>query len=113
VVDFLSQEWDYRVRGMHLKHAKMLINPGVDRDGNEIEKFDIETVQLCLQAMVEGVFKDWKEGKAPHTLLCVMYGTPPFIKRFKNIYNYLPIRPAYYEKTAVKEWNEKYGYLVR
>lgn len=107
VMDFLGREaLEHRRDGMHLRHAQQLVNP---RKGEKA--YTVDRVVKTLQAMFEGIFPDWEEGKVPDTLLAVMWGNPPFIDRLDNIRVCIPPQPPYYMKTELKKWNEKYQWL--
>lgn len=122
VMDFLGRDgFDYRRDGMHLRHAKMLLRPAENKDGYTPPAYTVDQVINCIQAMSEGVFRDWVDTREiskmpktqiPKTMLAVMWGVPPFIERMRHIEDYLPRRPDYYMKTEVMAWNKKYAHLL-
>ena len=114
VMDFLGREGlDRRRDGMHLKHAKLLVNPDQDANGRPLKAYTVDRVILALQAMTEGVFHDWGKGDVPHTMLYVLYHDPPFIERLDDIEKYIPQRPPFYLKTELRQWNERYAWLLK
>jgi len=113
VVDFLNERWDIRYCKQYLAQAKQIVNPRMDKEGNQPESFSADDAIACLQCLVEGVFKDWPADRGVRGLGVVFLGNPPFIKRMAHIEKYLPPRPDYWKKQEVLEWNQRYAHLVK
>jgi hypothetical protein len=95
---------------MYLKHASMLLNP--KNEGQK--KYAFEEVQACLLALKDGVFSISRPTQElPKTLLVVLYGTPPYIERMKDIEKHLPSVPPIYEKKAYQDWQDKYSKYLK
>lgn len=112
VTECLGQEWDSRKSGMYLKHASMLLNPKVEGQ----KQYTYDEVIYCLNAIKDGVFGVSGSAGAlmfPNSLLFVLYGTPPYIERMKDIKKYLPPVPPIYEKKAYQDWQDKYSKYLK
>jgi len=112
VVDFLNERWDIRYCKQYLAQAKLIVNPRMDKDGNQPEAFSADDTIRCLQCLVEGAFEDWPAERGVRGLGVVFLGNPPFIARMKDIEKYLSPRPDYWNKQGVLEWNQKYSHLL-
>jgi hypothetical protein len=104
VTEYLKRPFNSYGDGQHLKHAKLLVNPGKEHP----EKFPSEKVKATLKAMSAGLFPDWPKGKTASVLLAVLWGNPRYIDRPIST----PPKPPYYETIALQQWERDYGSFV-